>query len=66
MERPDDQPGLFAGTPVEADWLGDEEDEAERPSDEELEEAAAHFAAPAAEGEEAPRVVRSTRRTPPT
>ena len=57
MERPDDQPGLFAGTTVEADWLGDDEDEAERPSDEELEEAAAHFAAPAAEGEEAPRVV---------
>jgi phosphatidate cytidylyltransferase len=61
MERPDDQPGLFAGTTVDADWLDEDkdedEDEAERPSDEQLEEAAAHFADPATEGEEAPRVV---------
>ena len=67
MERPDDQPGLFAGTPVEADWLGDEEDEAERPSDEELEEAAAHFGGSGRRGRGGPpRSSRSTRRTRPT
>jgi phosphatidate cytidylyltransferase len=55
MASPDDQPGLFAGTPAEGDWVGG--DEVERPSDEELEEAAAHFGGSAAEGEAAPRVV---------
>jgi len=57
IERPDDQPGLFAGTPAEGGWIGGEE-EADRPSNEELEEAAAHFGGSAAEGEvDPPRVV---------
>lgn len=58
LEQPgDDQGDLFARPAESDDWPG--EQEGERPSAEELEEAAAHFADPAGEGAEAssPRVV---------
>ena len=55
MEQPDDdQGGLFARPDATEEWPA-EEAEGERPSAEELEEAAAHFADPAAdEGADAP------------
>jgi phosphatidate cytidylyltransferase len=59
MERPDDDQGdLFARPDATDEWPGDEGEE--RPSAEELEEAAAHFAEPAGDegaGTPAPRVV---------
>lgn len=59
MEQPDDDQGdLFARPDATDEWPGDEGEE--RPSAEELEEAAAHFAAPAGDegaGTPAPRVV---------
>jgi phosphatidate cytidylyltransferase len=59
MEQPDDDQGdLFARPDVTDEWPGDEGEE--RPSAEELEEAAAHFADPAGDegaGTPAPRVV---------
>ena len=62
MEQPDDDQGDLFARPAAADeWPADEgADEEERPSAEELEEAAAHFADPAgdeAAGAPAPRVV---------
>jgi phosphatidate cytidylyltransferase len=58
MERPDDDQGdLFARPAVEDEWPTQEE--GERPTEAELEEAAAHFTVPADQGAEAsaPRVV---------
>jgi phosphatidate cytidylyltransferase len=59
MEQPDDDQGdLFARPDATDEWPGDEGEE--RPSAEELEEAAAHFAEPAGDegaGTPAPRVV---------
>jgi phosphatidate cytidylyltransferase len=59
LEQPDDDQGdLFARPAAQDEWPADEQ-EGERPSADELEEAAAHFADPAGEGAEgpAPRVV---------
>jgi phosphatidate cytidylyltransferase len=58
MRRPDDEHALFARPAVEDELPAEEEQAGERPSDEELEEAASHFAESLG-GEEAsaPRVV---------